>query len=208
MLLLVNGKNIISVRIVSNLSLEYSDMRWTNTAAGYGSLPVALHWLMLLLIVAVYAMMELKWIFPKDSAGRGAMANLHYMLGLSVFVLVWLRLLMRSLGTAPVVAPAPPAWQVRLARAMHWALYGLMIALPLLGWLTVSAKGTPVTFFGAELPPLIAESKTAAKLLKKIHETLATAGYFLIGLHAGAALFHHYVLSDNTLKLMWFKRSS
>jgi superoxide oxidase len=193
--------------MVPRLFPEYRDMRWKNTAAGYGLLSVALHWVMLLLIVAVYAMMELKSIFPKGSAGRGAMATLHYTLGLSVFVLVWLRLLMRSLGAAPVVEPAPVAWQTRLARVVHWALYGLMIALPVLGWLTVSAKGDPIPFFGAELPPLIAESKAAAKALKKIHETLATAGYFLIGLHAAAALFHHYVLRDNTLKLMWFKRA-
>jgi len=178
--------------------------RWNNTTAGYGRLSILLHWLMLALIVAAYASMEFKSIFPKASAGREAMATWHYMLGLSVFFLVWLRLLLRFSGSAPAIEPALPAWQEKLAKAVHWALYALMIALPLLGWMTLSAKGTAVPFFGFELPALVGESRAQAKWLKEIHETLATAGYALIGLHAAAALFHHYVKRDNTLRLMWF----
>lgn len=66
-------------------------MRWKNTPSGYGSLSMALHWLMLLLIAAVYASMVLKGFLPKGSASRETMATWHYMLGLAVFVLVWLR---------------------------------------------------------------------------------------------------------------------
>jgi cytochrome b561 len=159
---------------------------------------------MLLLIVAVYATMELKSIFPKGSPSREAMAIWHYMLGLSVFFLVWLRLLMHFAGPDPVIEPALPTWQVLSAKVMHWALYGLMICLPLLGWLTLSAKGTPVPFFGLELPALIGKSEALAKWFKDVHEATATAGYFLIGLHAAAALYHHYWKRDNTLRLMWF----
>ena len=177
-------------------------MSWNSTRAGYGWMPIAIHWLMLLLIVAVYATQDLQFIFPKKSAPREAMATWHYMLGLSVFFLVWLRLLVRSAGADPAIEPALPAWQALLARAMHWALYALMIGMPVLGWLTLSAKGTPVPFFGAELPALIGKSEGLAKLLKEIHETSATVGYFLVGLHAAAALYHHYVRRDNTLKLM------
>jgi cytochrome b561 len=93
-------------------------------------------------------------------------------------------------------------WQSILAKAVHLALYALMIGLPILGWLTLSAKGKPIPFFGAELPALIEKSQETAKWLKGTHETIATAGYFLVGLHAAAALFHHYVKRDNTLKLM------
>ena len=177
-------------------------MGWKSTSAGYGSLAIALHWLMLLLITAVYATMEFKGIYPKGSAQRAAMANWHYMMGLSVFVLVCVRLSVRLSGGAPVVEPAPPAWQDALARVVHVALYALMFGLPLLGWLTLSAKGTPVPFFGAELPALLVKDEGLAKQLKEVHETSATVGYFLIGLHAAAALFHHYVRRDNTLRLM------
>jgi cytochrome b561 len=95
-----------------------------------------------------------------------------------------------------------PALQALLAKVVHFALYALMIGLPLLGWLTLSARGKPVPFFGLELPALIGNNQETAKWLKEIHESLATAGYFLIGLHVVAALYHQFVKRDNTLKLM------
>jgi len=177
-------------------------MSWKSTRARYGALSISFHWLMLLLIVAVYATMDLKSLSPKGSPTREAMATWHYMLGLSVFVLVWIRLLVRFTGPMPVIEPPLPAWQALLAKGMHWALYALMISLPLLGWLTLSAKGTPVPFFGLELPALVGKSEDLAKWFKDIHETTATVGYFLVGLHAAAALYHHYVRRDNTLRRM------
>lgn len=177
-------------------------MSWKSTRTRYGLVPIALHWLMLLLLAAVCATMELKSIFPRGSAQRDALAAWHYLLGLSVFVLVWLRLLARAAGTAPLIEPPPPPWQAMLARLAHGALYALMIALPLLGWLTLSARGTPVTYLGVELPALVGANKPLAGWLKEIHEALATAGYFVVGLHAAAALYHHYVRHDNTLRQM------
>ncbi len=176
--------------------------KWRNTAERYGLLSISLHWLMLLLIIAVYATMELRDMYPKGSAPREALKTWHYMLGLSVFGLVWLRLGARLSGPRPVVAPAMPASQAWLAKGVHLALYVLMIGLPLLGWLILSANGAPVPFWGLELPALIGKNKDLARLLKEIHETVANAGYFLIGLHAAAALFHHYVTRDNTMRLM------
>src|SRR6185503_15798782 len=114
---------------------------------------------MLLLIAAAYATMELKSIFPKGSAQREAMAAWHYMLGMSVFFLVWLRLLARFTGPAPAIEPPLPLLQVRLARLAHWALYAMMIGLPLLGWLAVNAKGQAVPFLGFELPVLVGKSR-------------------------------------------------
>ena len=83
---------------------------------------------------------------------------------------------------------------------MHFALYVLMIGLPLGGWLILSASGKPVPFFGLQLPALVGESKDLADLFKEIHETGATVGYFLIGLHAAAALYHHFFVRDDTLR--------
>jgi cytochrome b561 len=79
---------------------------------------------------------------------------------------------------------------------MHFALYFLMIAMPLGGWLLLSAAGKPIPFFGLELPALVGASKSLATLIKEIHEVGGTVGYFLIGFHTAAALFHHYVLRD------------
>ena len=180
-------------------------MRWRNTSAGYGTLSVAFHWLMLILIAVAYVTMEFRSIFPKGSAGRAAMIDLHYIFGLLVFALVWLRLIARSFGATPAIDPLPPGWQVRLARVVHYALYALMILLPLSGWLLINAEGTQLSLFGVTLPALIGKSKRVADLLEEIHEFLATTGYFLIGLHAAAALFHHYIRRDNVFKLMSFR---
>lgn len=168
--------------------------------ARYARLSIGLHWLMLLLIAAVYATIELKGNFAKGSEPRELLKHWHFMLGLAVFALVWLRLLARRFSPAPRVAGA--AWEKALARAMHWSLYGLMIGLPLLGWLTLSAAGKPIPFFGLNLPGLVAPNPDLASQFKELHETLGQVGYWLIGLHAAAALFHQYVHHDDTLQRM------
>ena len=175
---------------------------WKNTIDRYGSASIAMHWLMLLLLIAVYACIELRELFPKGSDTREALKVWHYMLGLSVLVLVWLRLAMHLLGTKPRIVPEQGRWQRLSARLMHIALYLLMIAMPVAGWLLLSADGKPIPFFGLQLPALIGENKALADTIKEIHETGGTIGYYLIGLHAGAALFHHYIKRDNTLTRM------
>lgn len=177
-------------------------MSWRNSSSRYGSLSIALHWVMLLLIAAVYACIELRGNFPKGSDVREGLKTWHFMLGLSVLALVVFRAAAHFIGGAPGIQPDPPRWQSLLANAMHVTLYALMFAMPLLGWLTLSAEGKAVPFFGMQLPPLVGESKSVADWAKEIHETGGTIGYFLIGLHAAAALFHHYVVRDNTLRRM------
>lgn len=76
-------------------------MSWKNTESRYGSLTIVLHWLTLLLIAGVYACIELKGNFPKGSETRELLKQWHFMLGLSVFLLVWLRLLVRLAPPLP-----------------------------------------------------------------------------------------------------------
>ena len=177
-------------------------MNWKNTAIRYGSLSIGLHWLMLLLFIAVYGCIELRGFYPKGSDPREALKTWHSMLGMLVFVFVWLRLVARLSGPTPGIRPEPSGLQQLSAKLMHLALYAFMIAMPLIGWLLLSASGKPVPFFGLELPALIGKSKDLASQIKQIHEFLGTAGYYLIGLHAAAALYHHYIKTDNTLTRM------
>lgn len=177
-------------------------MDFKNTTDRYGSLSIAMHWLMLLLLVAVYAAIEVREFYPKGSDPREALKQWHFMLGLSVFVLIWLRLALRLWGPTPRIRPAVGIWQHRAAVFMHVALYLFMVVMPLLGWVVLSAKGRVIPFFGLELPALIGPDKGLADQLEEIHGTIGTAGYYLIGLHAVAALFHHYILRDNTLRRM------
>jgi cytochrome b561 len=177
-----------------------------NSTERYGSLSIWLHWLMLILIIAVYTCIDLRGYYPKGSYVREALKTWHFMLGLSVFVLIWPRLLSITFGQVPRILPEPPKWQMLSAKAIHLALYLLMICMPLLGWLLLSASGKPIPFFGLHLPALISENKDLADTIKEIHETGGTVGYFLIGLHAAAGLFHHYFVRDNTLLRMLPKR--
>lgn len=177
-------------------------MKWRNSPVRYGWLSVGLHWFMLFLLIAVYASMELRGFFPKGSAPREAMKTWHYMLGVSVLALAMLRLAVQRIGPVPAISPRPTKWMGRSASWMKTALYLFMVGLPVLGWLLLSAKGAPIPFFGLHLVPLIHENEALAESIKEVHEAVATAGYFLIGAHAAAALYHHYLLRDDTLRRM------
>jgi len=177
-------------------------LNWRNGVDRYGSLSIGLHWLMLVLIAAVYACIELRGLFPKGSDPREAMKAWHSMLGLSVLILVCLRIAVQLVGRAPRIRPEPSRWIKYSSKLVHISLYAFMIGMPIAGWLILSSEGKAIPFFGLQIPALIGESAQRAKQIEEIHELGGTIGYFLIGLHAAAALFHHYWVPDNTLLRM------
>jgi len=168
----------------------------------YPSVSISLHWVMLVLIVAVYACMDLRDYYPKGSDFREGLKTWHFMLGLTVLLLALIRVSVRLTGSTPPITPDPPAWQTLFARLTHLALYVFMIAMPVAGWLILSASGKVIPFYGLALPALVGPDRALAEQVKELHETIATIGYFLIGLHAAAALFHHYFVKDDTLRRM------
>jgi superoxide oxidase len=176
------------------------------TTTRYGIPLITLHWFMLVLIVAVYACIELRELYPKGSAIRDGLKTWHYLLGLTVFALVWLRLLARLAGRVPPIVPSPAQWQLRVAHTVEFAIYLFVIVMPVLGLLSVNADGKTISILGLALPPLIGENKGLAEQLEDVHGLIGNIGYALIGIHALAALIHHYVQRDNTLKRMWPSR--
>jgi cytochrome b561 len=168
----------------------------------YSSLSISLHWVMLGLLVAVYACMELREFYPRGSDPREALKTWHYMLGLSVLALVIVRIAARFVGATPEIVPAIPAWQALSSKVIHLALYALMLGMPIAGWLILSAEGDPIPFWGLQLPALTGPNEALAESVEEWHERIATLGYWLVGLHAVAALWHHYVRRDNTLTRM------
>lgn len=168
----------------------------------YNKASIALHWIMLLLLVAVYAAMEFREAYPKGSGPRELLKATHFTLGLTILALVWIRLAARRVMPAPSDEQAAAAWQRFAARLIHLALYAFMIAMPLAGWIILSGEGKTIPFYGFELPPLVGRNETLAETVEGLHELGGTIGYYLIGLHAAAALFHHYVLRDNVLARM------
>ncbi len=175
---------------------------WKNSMQRYGSLQIGLHWAMLVLIALVYALIELREIYPKGSDPRELLKALHFMFGMLVLLLVFVRIGVRFSGPTPRIEPPLKRSTELAARLMHLALYVFMIGMPIAGWLILSAKGRPVPFFGLELPVLIGPDKALADSIEDLHKTIGELGYYLIGLHALAALFHHYFVKDNTLLRM------
>jgi cytochrome b561 len=168
----------------------------------YGTISILLHWLMLIVIAAAYAAIELREYFPRGSDPREALKMWHFMLGLSVLALVWLRIAARLAWRAPPPGADEPRWRQAAARATHIVLYLFMIAMPIAGWLILSAEGEPVPFYGFELPALVAANEPLAERTEELHKLGGTIGYWLIGLHAAASLVHHFVLRDRVFARM------
>jgi len=178
-------------------------MNIRNTVTAFGSIARTLHWSMALLIVVSLAMIELRGWAPRGGALRSWLRDWHSQVGLVVFALVWLRLFWRFVNIEPAIVPPPAAWQRRVAHAVEWTFYALMIALPTLGILMMQADGKTVSLLGASLPPMVAVDKVRAHRLEDVHEWLGNAMMALIALHVGASLWHKFIHRDNTLARMW-----
>jgi len=168
----------------------------------YSRASIAMHWLMLALIALTYLFTELRELFPRGSPGRDFMRTAHFSLGLTVLALVCVRLAARLQSGTPPITPALPRWERAASRIVQALLYSLMIGMPLAGWVMLSLRGDAILFFGLELPPLTGENKELGKLIREWHGDIGRAGYALIGLHAAAALTHHFVWRDDTLRRM------
>ena len=169
----------------------------------YPDSAILLHWLVLILVVAAYACILLRTNFERGSDIREGLKAWHFMLGLSVLAATFLRIGLRAMvWKTPPITPPPPRMLHLLSIAAHLATYAWLIAMPIAGWTILSAEGNPIPFWGLNLPPLTSPDKVLADQVKELHETSGTIGYFLLGLHAAAALFHHYFMKDDTLRRM------
>ena len=163
-----------------------------------------LHWLMALLILAAYLLIEQRGIFPRGSAERAAMVQGHFWAGITVFVLVWWRLIGRRRHGAPPVTPPLDRFSALAAKAVHLALYAFFIVMPLLGLATAWSDGKAVLipFTGIALPALLPENEALAQSLEDLHGRIGDIFYWVIGLHVLAAIWHQTFRRDDTLKRM------
>ena len=175
-----------------------------DAARRYDGLAIFFHWAVFLLIAAAYAAIELKGFADKGTPARALAMAVHEWTGALVLVLAVPRVLWRLVRGAPPAEPGP-RWMQRAGEAMHWVLYLFIVAQPILGLIALNAGGHAlvVPMLGIEIPTLVGPDQALKNQVKEIHETLGTAFYLVIGLHAMAALFHHYMLGDNTLRRMW-----
>lgn len=163
-----------------------------------------LHWLMAILIALAYIAMEQRDLFERGSTGRFVMMQSHFWIGISIFILVWVRIAQRIQHGAPRIAPRLPAWQLNVSHLFHFALYAFFIVMPILGMMTVWTDGKElfIPFTDIALPRLMAENKDLGHQLEDLHHDIGEAFYWVIGLHVVAAIYHHFIRRDNTLQRM------
>jgi cytochrome b561 len=168
----------------------------------YTAIAKLFHWGMAVLIAGLLALgfvmtdMEL-------SPEKLQYYSWHKWAGVCVFVLVWLRLAWRVMNSPPAYPNSMSPMLKTLAHLGHAALYGLMIVIPLSGWLLSSAKGVQTVWFGVlPLPDLLEKDKELGHLLHEVHEALNLVLLFLLAGHVAAALKHHWINKDDILKRM------
>ena len=169
---------------------------------GYGAVAKGLHWLVLILILVQFA---LGWMMPGLHPGNegSALIGLHFGFGLLTAALVLVRLGWRVMHPVPLAAGDVSAWQESLAARTHQAMYLLLLVSPLFGWIAANVRGFAVSFFGLfTLPTPIATDRTLAGLFGGLHQWTAYGLLAIVVLHALAALYHHIVLRDDTLRRM------
>lgn len=163
---------------------------------------VALHWLVGLAIVGSFAV-GLYMVDLPLSPQKLKIYSWHKWAGVTIFLLVMVRLAWRLTHRPPALPAAMPAWQVSIAAATHVLLYLLMVAIPLTGWLTSSAKGFQTVYFGVlPLPDLLQKNVELGEFLQRIHMLLNYTMAALVTAHAGAALKHHFFDRDDVLARM------
>lgn len=163
-----------------------------------------LHWLFLILLILAYITIEFRSEFERGTPGRVFMVQSHFWLGISIFALFIPRLLLRIKRGIPPINPPPPSLQNTIGKLAHIAIYVFLFAQPLLGIATawVDGKTIMLPFTSIELPALLAANEELAHQLEDIHKTAANVFYYLVGLHVLAALYHHFIRKDDTLKRM------
>jgi cytochrome b561 len=171
-------------------------------ATGYTGTAKALHWTILVLLIVQFIV---AWTMPevKRDTKPETLINLHLSVGVLILVVAVIRLAWRATHAEPPLHDGLPPWQVQSARVMHWLLYGLLVVLPILGWINASWRGFPVIMFGLELPKLVATRAPGFRWTGDVHGLLATYLLLtLVGLHVAAALYHYFIRRDGVLQRM------
>ena len=138
------------------------------------------------------------------AAPTGQLYDLHKIAGLVILLLVIARLIYRFAHGAPTDEPTLKPWERVVSHITHWAIYALLIIVPLLGWLAISYYG-PFEPFGIKLPALASQDDAKATQIFFLHMLAAYALIVLVGTHVGGALMHYVIRKDGVLARMWVR---
>lgn len=179
-----------------------------STSERYTRTAIALHWLIAALVIFQFAWGWWMQEIPKQPVGPRVDAfNLHKSIGMTICVLMLARIAWR-LSHQPPPLPPMPRWQARLAHANHLALYVLLVAQPLVGYLGSEVSGYPVKFFGITLPNWAGKNVALKDWLSLAHLTLSWLILLTVLLHVAGALKHALVDRDGLLARMGLGRGA
>jgi cytochrome b561 len=165
-----------------------------NSSAGFGLISRYAHWMTAILILALIPMGLFMSILPSGSVEAAGFVAAHETMGVSVLILVVGRLIWLRLSPPAAFAGDLKSWERQLARAVHLALYGVILAFPLTGLLMMMCRGETVRFFGQPIPALFAANPAWSSALTILHdEVLQFAFYGIFFVHIAAVLTHHFV---------------
>jgi cytochrome b561 len=172
-----------------------------STSSGhFNRLARVLHWSMAVMIVA---MMFIGVTMVASIHLRPVLIDLHRPLGILIGLLALLRLYNRLRHRPPPLPDDLPAIQAFAAKASHWLLYALMLAMPLVGWAMLSAGGYPIVLWnGLHLPAIVPHTPALYATLRSAHSLLAYVLFATVLMHVGAALFHAWVRRDGVFQTM------
>ena len=176
-------------------------------AMTYDSAGKAFHWTVVALVacqfVTALLLPDIELDTPLDTT-----INLHFNIGLAILVVMAARLVYRWMHPVSVAPGDSPGWERTLALAAHRLFYAILLVGPFLGWAAASANGVPVRLLGVVTLPALASRKAEWGLLAgDIHGYAMWTLLALIGVHSGAALYHHFVRHDNVLRRMLIEGS-
>lgn len=169
-----------------------------NSALRYGTVAQTLHWVIVGLLIVQVTLGKIADELPLGLEKLALLAR-HKSFGITILGLAVIRLAWRWIDRPPPLPPMP-RWQQLAANLNHWALYALLFAMPLSGWMMSSASNYPVSWFGlAQLPDLVLPDRSLKEQLEEVHELLATLLIALALLHVAAALKHQFFDRDGLL---------
>ncbi|OWJ67609.1 cytochrome b [Inquilinus limosus] len=168
----------------------------------YTAMAQWLHWVSAALMLAVLVLAWVMESLPNGDASRPTMVMLHKSVGLTILGLTAVRLIWRAIHPPPAVARWA-AWEAVAAKASHWLLYLLLLAMPLSGYLMSAGRGRAIPYFGLfEVPLLTPATDAIWRIGATVHAVGHWALYALVALHIAAAVWHVAIRRDGTLDRM------
>lgn len=177
-------------------------MQTENTEQQWGIIQQTLHWTVVLAVAIQLVLGFNLWRMTPGNPQWDRTLPIHAGVGLTILVLMLFRLYWRRKHAVPKLPDTLSPAEKALAHATHYGLYGLLIAMPIVGYFLVSAHGQPVPFFNAQLPALIGENETLQYSLRGMHILGAITLVLLLAMHVVAALRHAWSLRDGVMERM------